>query len=221
MLPIALALAPIAALVWFFRYLDYLNKEPIKMLLRTFVFGVISIVPVFILETIGLNFLGNVNSLFKAFIQAFIAVALIEESAKYFFLRRYIFKSRHFDEPFDGIVYAVMISLGFAALENVMYVLQGGVDVALLRMFTAVPAHATFAVLMGYWVGKAKMENKPLLNWLGLFSATLFHGAYDFFLLTDLFQGQVIGALLSLLIGILIARSAIKIHLTHKEQIKF
>ncbi len=216
MLVFALAIAPIAALIWFFLHLDRLNAEPVKMLFRTFLFGLLSIIPAIILERMGMTWLGPVDSFGKAWVQAFIVIALAEELAKYFFLRRFIFNNKHFDEPFDGIVYAVMISLGFAALENVLYVMNGGIEVALLRMFTAVPAHATFAVLMGYWVGRAKMENKPRLNLLGLFSAVLFHGAYDFFLLTELFPGQVLGALLSLVIGIIFSRSAIKIHLAHK-----
>ncbi|MDB9883264.1 PrsW family glutamic-type intramembrane protease, partial [Bacteroidia bacterium] len=103
----------------------------------------------------------------------------------------------------------------FAAIENVMYVMQGGFAVGVMRMFTAVPAHATFAVLMGYWVGRAKMENKPYLNWLGLGSAVLFHGLYDVFLLSEYVPGQLIGALISLVVGIVFARSAVRIHRTY------
>jgi RsiW-degrading membrane proteinase PrsW (M82 family) len=102
--------------------------------------------------------------------------------------------------------------MGFAALENVMYVMQGGLTVGVLRMFTAIPAHAMFAVLMGYWVGRAKMENKPYLNWVGLGSAVIFHGLYDLFLLSNYIPGQLVGALISLVVGILFARSAIRIH---------
>lgn len=154
-------------------------------------------------------------------IEAFLIIALSEEAAKYVFLRLFVYKSRHFDEPYDGIVYAIMISLGFAAIENVMYVMQGGLNVAILRMFTAVPAHACFAILMGFWVGKAKMENKPWLNWVGLFSAVLFHGAYDFFLLSDLVQGQLIGAIISLVLALILSRIAIKAHLKKKSELEY
>jgi RsiW-degrading membrane proteinase PrsW (M82 family) len=209
---LALALAPVVAIVWYIIYLDKLNKEPVKMLLLTFLFGIISVLPAILLEIFGGNALGQINSLPKAWFHAFIVVALSEELAKYFFLRKYVFSKPYFDEPYDGIVYAIMISMGFAAIENVMYVMQGGTAVAIMRMFTAVPAHASFAVLMGYWVGRAKMENKPQLNWLGLGSAVLFHGLYDFFLLAELFPGQVFGAILSLIIALIFSRSAIKIH---------
>lgn len=212
MIILALALAPVIAIIWYILFLDILNKEPVKMLILTFVFGLLSVIPAIILEVFGGNIIGEINSLPKAWFQAFIVVALSEELAKYFFLRRYVYAKPEFDEPYDGIVYAIMISMGFAAIENVMYVLEGGVGVAVLRMFTAVPARATFAILMGYWVGRAKMENRPELNWLGLGSAVLFHGLYDFFLLSELFEGQVFGAILSLLIGIFFTRSAIQIH---------
>lgn len=216
MLALALAAAPVIAIIWYITFLDKLNKEPLKMLIRTFVYGLISVVPAILLSVFGGNLLGEINSVPKAWMQAFVVVALSEELAKYFFLRRYIFNNPEFDEPYDGIVYAVMISMGFAALENVMYVIEGGIGVAVVRMFTAIPAHATFAILMGYWVGRAKMENKPQLNWLGLGSAVLFHGLYDFFLLSELFEGQVFGALLSLIIAIVFSRSAIKIHRRYK-----
>jgi RsiW-degrading membrane proteinase PrsW (M82 family) len=212
MLAFSLAIAPVAAIIWYITFLDTLNKEPFKMLLRTLVYGMLSVIPALILEIYGAKLLGEVNTLPKAAIQAFIVVGLAEELAKYFFLRRYIFHREEFDEPYDGIVYAIMISMGFAGIENILYVMSGGVDVAIGRMFTAVPAHASFAVLMGYWVGRAKMENKPVLNWLGLFSAAFFHGLYDFFLLTELFDGQIIGALVSLVIALVLSRSAIKIH---------
>ncbi len=216
MLPLALAIAPVVAIIWYILFLDSLNREPVKMLVLTFIFGLLSVIPAVLLEMFGGAVLGNVNTVVKAAIQAFIIVGFSEEFAKYFFLRAFVYKRKEFDEPYDGIVYAVMISMGFAALENVMYVMQGGLNVAILRMFTAVPAHATFAILMGYWVGRAKMENKPYLNWVGLFSAVLFHGLYDFFLLTEMFEGQLIGALLSLIIAVVLSRSAIRIHRRYK-----
>jgi len=212
---LGIAIAPVIVIIWYFLFLDKLNKEPLKMLIRTFLFGVLSVVPAVLMSLLGTKLLGPVNNVPRALFEAFIVVALAEELAKYFFLRKYVFKRVEFEEPYDGIVYAVMISMGFAAIENVMYVMQGGFAVGVMRMFTAVPAHATFAVLMGYWVGRAKMENKPYLNWLGLGSAVLFHGLYDVFLLSEYVPGQLIGALISLVVGIVFARSAVRIHRTY------
>ena len=87
-------------------------------------------------------------------------MALVEEFSKYIIVRFYAQKKNEFNEPFDGIVYAVMVSMGFAALENILYTYQYGFGVGVTRAFTAVLAHATFGVIMGYFMGKAKFSNK-------------------------------------------------------------
>ncbi len=138
---------------------------------------------------------------------------MVEEFSKYIIVKYYAQRNKEFNEPFDGIVYAVMVSMGFAALENVLYVFQYGFATGVTRAFTAVPAHATFGILMGYFMGKAKFsKNKLQLNLLGLFAATLFHGAYDFFLFIDFVPGIAIGAFVSLFVGIILSRKAIKRH---------
>jgi protease PrsW len=107
-----------------------------------------------------------------------------------------------------------MVSMGFATIENILYVAQGGIGVAILRIFTAVPAHATFGVLMGYFVGLAKfkgMQTGPYLL-LGLITAILFHGAYDFGLFTGNGYFIIFGALASLVVGIILSLKAIRIH---------
>jgi len=106
-----------------------------------------------------------------------------------------------------------MVSMGFAVTENVFYVFEGGFSTAIGRAFTVVPAHATFVVLMGYFMGKAKFsKNKTMLNLTGLFLAILFHGAYDFFLFLPFVPGIWIGAFVSLFVGVFLARKAIKNH---------
>jgi RsiW-degrading membrane proteinase PrsW (M82 family) len=103
--------------------------------------------------------------------------------------------------------------MGFAMVENLIYVFQGGLEVALIRAFTAVPAHATFGILMGYFMGKAKFNGKRIAdNLIGLALAVLFHGTYDFFLFLQFIPGIWIGAFISLIIAIFLARKAIKIH---------
>jgi RsiW-degrading membrane proteinase PrsW (M82 family) len=152
-------------------------------------------------------------SITQQFFKAFLIVAVIEEFSKYIIVRYFAQPNKEFNEPFDGIMYAVMVSMGFAATENIMYVFEGGYQVAILRAFTAVPAHATFAVLMGYFMGKAKFaKNRSKYNLLGLFLAVLFHGAYDFFLFIDFIPGIWIGAFASLFLGIFLSFKAIKSH---------
>ena len=106
-------------------------------------------------------------SISQQFIKAFIVVALVEEFSKYIIVKYYAQNNREFNEPFDGIVYAVMVSMGFAALENVLYVYQYGSSTGITRAFTAVPAHATFGILMGYFMGKAKFsKNKDTIQFI-------------------------------------------------------
>lgn len=128
-------------------------------------------------------------------------------------MRFYAQKNNEFNEPFDGIVYAVMVSMGFAALENILYTFQYGFGVGVTRVFTAVPAHATFGIIMGYFMGKAKFSNNRIkFNLLGLLFAILFHGSYDFFLFINFIPGIYIGALISLLIGVIFSKKAITRH---------
>ena len=184
---IALAVAPGLAICVFIFYRDAYNREPKLNLIVSFFMGVLSIIPAFIIENTFSGYFGN--SLFDKAALAFFIVALTEEVCKFAALRFYSYRQKSFDEPFDGIVYGVMVSMGFATLENILYVIKSaeagmGYQVALLRMFLSVPAHATFGVLMGYHVGRAKFEprRKMYLMLLGLFWAVFFHGAYDTFL---------------------------------------
>lgn len=211
-----MAVAPVFIIIIYIYVKDLYEKEPKRLLISNFFFGavisiIITTILYFILD-IAIPPLSN-TSVFQQFIKAFFVVALVEEFSKYVIVRYISQKNKAFNEPFDGIVYAVMVSMGFAATENIFYVLEGGIEVALLRAFTAVPAHATFGILMGYFMGKAKFsKNRVALNLTGLFAAFLFHGAYDFFLFIDFIPGIWLGALVSLIVGIVLSRKAIKRH---------
>ena len=181
---IALAIAPGLAICLFIFHRDAYNREPKLNTIVSFILGAVSIIPAIFIETFFKN--SFAESITGIALQSFFVIALSEEGCKFAALRLYAYRQKSFDEPFDGIVYAVMVSMGFATFENVLYVLnsaqQGqGYQVALLRMFLSVPAHATFAVLMGYHVGRAKFNpaRRTALMILGLFWATLFHGTFD------------------------------------------
>ena len=216
------AIAPVFIIIIYIYVKDKYEKEPKRLLLLSFISGAIVSVLITTLLYTGFDVflpLKNHYSLQEQFIKAFFVVALTEEFSKYVIVRYVSQPRKAFNEPFDGIIYAVMVSMGFAATENIMYVMQGGYQVALLRAFTAVPAHATFAILMGYFMGKAKFSNsKVVLNFTGLFLAILFHGTYDFFLFIDFIPGVWIGAFISLLIGLFFARKAI---ISHQNDSKF
>ncbi|MBI3005932.1 MAG: PrsW family intramembrane metalloprotease [Ignavibacteriales bacterium] len=209
---LTLAFAPGVALSLFVYCKDKFEKEPLILLLQCFFAGAVSVVPAILLPLVAENLgLGMSQSMISVALYAFFVIALSEEWSKYLFLRWMAYPKRDFNEPFDGIVYSVMISMGFATTENILYVMQGGLGVALLRMVMSVPAHATFAVLMGYFVGLSKFKgNQRQLRMYGLASAVGFHGAYDFFLLQQSYALLTVGALLSLLIAVFLSIRAMK-----------
>ena len=160
---------------------------------------------------------------------AFIIVALSEEGSKFLVLRFYAYPQRTFREPFDGIIYSVMIGMGFATVENIEYVHQFGLETGFSRFFLAIPAHASFAVLMGYPMGKAKFTPRGRV-WLmcqGLLVAVLFHGSYDFFLFlqqnreaTKYFSTGILsfGTFASFYIAVRLAMRAIRRHRNPDEE---
>jgi len=184
---LALALAPAIAIIFYIYSKDKYEREPFKNLMISFLLGVLSTVPAIIIqlafEPTLLAFFRE-KSIFYYGLYAFAVVGFGEELCKFAMLRLYAYRKKAFSEPFDGIIYSVMISMGFATLENIGYVMEGGVFTGLLRMFLSVPAHAAFAVLMGYHVGLAKFDpdHSSVHLWKGLLLAAFFHGAFDFFL---------------------------------------
>jgi len=210
------AIAPVLAIILYIYCKDEYEKEPRRLLLYNFLLGAIVSILIATILYYGSDAIITLDddySITQQFFKAFFVVAIIEEFSKYIIVRYFAQPNKEFNEPFDGIIYAVMVSMGFAATENIMYVMEGGYQIALLRAFTAVPAHATFAVLMGYFMGKAKFAKQPSkYNLLGLFLAVLFHGAYDFFLFIDFIPGIWLGALASLFLGLFLSARAIKAH---------
>jgi RsiW-degrading membrane proteinase PrsW (M82 family) len=212
---LALALAPGLAITLYIYYKDKHEREPTRLLIKSFLYGIGSVV---VTLAISYSLVGAdgfpMNTFWDYVIDAFLVVALVEEFSKFIFVRWLLYPNKNFNEPFDGIVYCVMVSMGFATLENVLYVMEGGIGVAMLRMFTAVPAHATFAVLMGFFVGEAKFlqRNRTLYLIIGILAATVAHGFYDLFLFLQYPTGIWVGAFVSLIIALLLSRKAIKIH---------
>jgi protease PrsW len=212
-----LALAPSLAICIFIYYKDKFNREPKRLLVYSFLLGAFSIVPA-LAGTYGIKYLFGISHTndstdIDQLIYAFLAVALSEEGAKFFYLRLYAYRQKDFDEPFDGITYAVIISMGFATVENLLYVYDGGgLTTGIHRMFTAVPGHASFAVVMGYYVGLSKFSHQKYLQWVGLGLAILLHGIYDACLFLHHYPIMVIGAFLTVLLGIIYSLRAIKLH---------
>ena len=211
---LAIATAPGVAIGLYIYLKDKHEREPIGLLIKAFIFGMLSILLTLIISIpISSVIPIDKQNLGEQAIHAFLLVALIEEFSKFVFVRGVLYRDKNFNEPFDGIVYSVMVGMGFATLENILYVVDGGMSTALLRMFTAVPAHASFAVLMGYFLGKAKFEHKKGYYAIyALGAAALLHGAYDYFLFISYIPGLWVGAITALGLGIYFSKKAIKIH---------
>lgn len=226
MLLIALALAPGLAITFYIYYQDKYDREPLSHVLLSFLLGMIAVVPVFFIESYFFPRIEKwieINPIFYHFLLSFLVIGCTEEGMKYLATRTYAYRQKEFNEPFDGITYCVIVSMGFATLENLAYVLQHGFLTGLMRMFISVPAHACFGVLMGYHLGLAKIDRAR--QWTHKFRALLYpvilHGMFDFFLFL---QGSgymtssigdillIIGSIASLYIGIKLSLRAIGLH---------
>ena len=157
-------------------------KEPPKQLIKCFVWGCISTVPIIVVELVLSEFNVFDSAFGASFYDAFVVAALVEEGFKFMFLYWLIWRHREFDQYYDGIVYAVFVSLGFALIENIFYVIANGFGTAVLRALLSVPAHGFFGVIMGYFFAIAKFnpQKKSRFLWLSLLIPILFHGLYDF-----------------------------------------
>jgi len=185
-------LAAVIPAVYLMRYIykcDTVEKESPALLLKLVVMGVCSALAAIVFEYIGMSILPHLvdeNSDAYKIILAFLVVAVVEEGTKFFFLKRSTWRDPGFNYRFDGIVYAVFVSLGFAAFENIRYVLGYGLSTAVTRAFLAVPGHMGFAVFMGVFYGRAKLcENRgdragmKRNLFFGYLIAVLLHGFYD------------------------------------------
>ena len=192
---ILLAVIPPIFLLWKIYNLDKIEKEPRNLILRLFIFGAIMVFPAMIIE-VGLSdyVLGSVLKpafLLYIAIENFIIVAGTEELLKRFVLKKMTWNNPEFNYCFDGVVYAVASSLGFAALENVFYIVDSGMSTAIMRAVLSIPGHCIFGIYMGYHYGMAKhFENtgdessKSYHLRCSCITPILLHGLYDFCLST-------------------------------------
>jgi len=185
-----LAVLPAIVLLVVIYRADNIEKEPFSLMAKVFGLGALTTISAMILEEIGLYILSfffyEPNGLYT-FFEMFCVVALAEEAGKYFVLKKATWKNKEFNFSFDGIVYSVCASLGFATLENILYVFQGGFSTAVMRAITAVPGHCIFGIFMGIYYGIAKgcelrgdEEGKKLNLKKALLVPIFLHGFYDF-----------------------------------------
>ncbi len=210
-----LAVVPGLLIILFVYFMDKYEKEDLLPIVICFVLGVFSTFPILQLERLGITRgIDNPMEIIPMLIYSFLFVALVEEGSKFIILWIYPYRQSFFNEPFDGILYAVVIAMGFATLENVLYASRFNVNALVLRAFTAVPAHASFAVMQGYFVGKAKFKskNKWKLMGLGLLASVCLHGLYDFFILQQAYKNLAVLAFFTLSIGLYLSIQLIHAH---------
>ncbi len=182
-----IALLPIAILVYYIYHKDKKSPEPTGQLIKAFLFGVLS-APLSFVLSIPLGLIGaypaEISGVFDAIRVSFFGAAIPEEIMKLLVLWLLLRRNRYFDEKMDGIVYAVCVSMGFAALENVMYLFQNQdnfLSVGIVRALFSVPGHFCFGVLMGYYYSLArfyprfKMKNRTMT----IVAPVLVHGIFD------------------------------------------
>lgn len=177
------AIAPGLALLAYFYWKDRYDAEPLSMVIRMFFIGMLIVFPAMIVQRSLMIHLGD-----SPFTFSFVISAGVEEMLKFFLLYHIIFNHTEFDEPYDGIVYATAISLGFATLENVLYAfLQPATfGTLLVRALLPVSGHALFGVFMGYALGKAKFSTGKKAKYhlrMALLLPLFWHGLYDFMML--------------------------------------
>ncbi len=199
---ISAAVIPAIVLLVMVYRADRVDKENPALLMRLVLTGVFATTIAKLVEYLGVSALNMVfgdYTLLYCVILYFGVVGLAEEGAKYVLLKRATWGHPEFNCRFDGVVYAVFVSLGFALWENIGYVLMHGLGTALLRAVTAVPGHACFGVFMGCWYAQAyemarqgQEQNSKPLRVLAVVLPTLLHGAYDLLAVTSAYQTAVV-----------------------------
>lgn len=190
------ALVPAAFLMVQVYRLDRIEKEPAGLLLKLVLFGALSGLAAGAIEG-ALTRLLDVTlggSMLRLMLENFLAVALVEEACKRWVVLKFAWRHPAFDYRFDAVVYCVFSALGFAALENILYVAEYGFAVAVSRALLSVPGHCFFAVYMGIYLGQAKMAERAMQRYYielpdetpgqylraSLLVPTLLHGFWDF-----------------------------------------
>ena len=210
-----LAVLPSVILLLFVVGRNKKRRNPTKLLVLLAVFGALSTIPAAIVEIIGSGILYRTglrsHDVMYHFIDCFFIVAMIEELGKFLCMIIISWKDKNFDHSYDGVIYGVCTSLGFATLENVLYIFRGGIGLGFVRAVSAVPLHCACGVVMGYFYSRAKeMSNRydsagscgNLI--LAYISALGIHGLYDFVLSVEDSSFAVCCAVLLLAVALMV-----------------
>ena len=224
---ILLAVVPALLLLRYVRKKDQLEAEPPRLIWSLVGFGAASVLLAMLLEGLGLFVLTRATdqkSLFFQVLQWFVIVGIGEEFSKYVVLRLRTWDHKAFNCTFDGLVYAVAVSAGFALAENVMYLFRYGAGVLLMRGIVSIPAHICFSVFMGAWYSAAKQYSltgeTDRARWakiLAVLTPALAHGAFDF-IATNTQQGGMIAVFIVYVIAMFVVTWRLVKHLADKDR---
>lgn len=207
LLAVFLGIIPGIFWLWFFYRKDKYNPEPKRLIALVFFAGVLSVIPTFILEELFNAFIapmelatGKVTDwrdTLQIFVVFFFGVGPIEEFSKYLAVRISIYRNRNFDEPVDGVIYAVAAALGFATLENILYILsaadvKGMLFIFILRFFLSTLAHIYFSAMWGYGLGRKKFKRGKAMVLKGLILASFLHGLFNFLLTWNIYAAILV-----------------------------
>ena len=180
-----LAVAPAAFWLWYFYNKDRYEPEPLSWILMVYIFGIVVTIPVAFIE-------GTLSIIVPEFLIVVMVAPIVEEAGKYLVVKKTVWESLEFDEPVDGIIYAAAAGLGFATLENVIYVFSAvetslllALQTGLLRALISVPGHVLFSAMWGYSLGKARFlpqEQRTGVIATGLILAIAFHALFNLLL---------------------------------------
>jgi len=194
-------------LLYFYRR-DIYEPEPAHLVARSFVFGVLAVIPVGLIEAPFQLLIERPSGVLEFLAVSIVVIGLVEESAKFLAAKLAVFNKAEIDEVVDGIIYGVSAGLGFSAAENYLYVAAFGFRVGLVRAVITCLAHASFSGIVGYSYGKAVIERKRG-HWTvakGLASAAVLHGLYDFFIISGLVSATLVLVMIAGLYLVLVRR---------------
>ncbi|QAS54510.1 glutamic-type intramembrane protease PrsW [Halobacillus litoralis] len=172
------AISPAVAIMTFIYLSKRIELEPFPLIIRMFIIGVIMVFPIMFIQ-----YAFEVENIFQhPLLKSFFLVGLMEEFFKWFFIVFVAYRHSDFDHHYDGIIYAVAVSLGFATIENVIYLFYNGIEIAMLRAIFPVSSHGLFGIIMGFYVGKAKFTTvkSKICMAFALFIPVALHTLYDY-----------------------------------------
>ncbi|MHB1627979.1 MAG: PrsW family glutamic-type intramembrane protease [Bacilli bacterium] len=192
MLVLAAVIPALAVLAYIYRAARH--REAPQLLLLLFILGAVAVLPAGLAERFLLDVYSRTpdprNVLLATLVTSFFIAGATEESIKGLIFYRLVYLRPFFERPYEGVLYAVAVSMGFAAVENILYVTSYGLSTAFVRTFTAIPAHALFGIVMGACFSRAKFAGEPV--WRAFAVPALLHGIYDAFAMAQSFLANVL-----------------------------